>query len=148
MICVEVTAFCDLQIHLVTLCKSVRKLWSCKLERKLWRSYQIAYFCLWDSRRSDNTANIPTQWQETCTRWTKNPQVWYCKVLYGQLTGKPCPFSSFVIQNLDKNYDIQALRDTFCLWLKIGPLTNFGLLFPVACLIYLPFQVFGEVNID
>ena len=35
MICVEVTAFCDLQIHLATLCKSVRKLWSCKLERKL-----------------------------------------------------------------------------------------------------------------
>ena len=74
MICVEVTAFCDLRIRLATLRKSERKFWFCKLAltcESVWPGLKeqdelFNCFCLtsitsfktWNSLRKFNTRKI------------------------------------------------------------------------------------------
>ena len=64
--------------------------------------------------------------------------------MYGSVwrKGKPCPFSLSGIQNKTTIFKLMALRDTWCMTLTTGPLTNFGLLIPVVCFVYVSAKLY------
>ena len=55
------------------------------------------------------------------------------------MANRPCPFT---IQNLIKTtmFKLMALTILWCMTLIIGPLTQFGLLFPVVCFVFVSGQ--------